>query len=308
MSQIPSMVIDFHVHVAIEDQGMWTPGVWNLIRDHYPDNYRDLLRYGEDPILFRDYLRSQGVDRCVLLAEDSNRTGLVPNDYILEFAGTCPGFYIPFMALNPNKTGSFESNHKRFRDRVRFCCDQMAWLAGQGFRGIKDYGSYNYIPFGSEAMLPLYETAVRLNLPVLFHTGESMFDSRRSRRFADPSGLGTLAGKLPELTIVIGHCGSGAYFPIAFRLAERFPNVFLEFSGVPPSRVRSRFFDRELDLNLIPGKLIFGSDYPALPNGTDGIGKNIGAYRALVEKGTLTSESCRGLLGENARRLLSITR
>jgi predicted TIM-barrel fold metal-dependent hydrolase len=157
-------------------------------------------------------------------------------------------------------------------------------------------------------MLPLYETAVRLELPVLFHTGESMFDSEHSRMFANPAGLGTLAERLPELNIIIGHCGSGTYFPVAYRLAERFPNVFLEFSGVPPSRVRSRFFDRELDLNLIPDKLIFGSDYPALPNGPDGIGKNIGAYHTLVEEGTLTSESCHGLLGENARSLLSIKR
>jgi predicted TIM-barrel fold metal-dependent hydrolase len=306
VNERPSTVIDFHVHAAVEEQGMWTPDVWDLIRTHYPDNYRDIKRFGEDPIGFRDHLRSQGVDLCVLLAEDSNRTGLVPNDYILEFAGACPDFFIPFMALNPNKTECFEKEPGRFRDNVRFCRDQMEWLAGRGFRGVKDYGSYNYIPFGSGDMLPFYETAARLGLPVLFHTGESMFDSSRSRAFSNPAGLGTLAEAVPDLSIVVGHCGSGAYFAVAYELAKRFPNVYIEFSGVPPSRVRTRFFDRRLDLNEIPHKLIFGSDYPALPNGPDGIRKNVEAYRALSECDTLSPESCRGLLGENARRLLGI--
>ncbi len=285
---------------------MWTPEVWDLIRAHYPDNYRDIRRFGEDPPGFRDHLRSQGVESCVLLAEDSNRTGLVPNDYILEFARACPEFFIPFMALNPNKTESVGKDPGRFADSVRFCCEQMEWLAEKGFRGIKDYGSYNYIPFGSGAMLPFYRTAVGLGLPVLFHTGVSMFDSERSRALGNPAGLGVLAEAVPELTIVVGHCGSGAYFPVAYELAKRYPNVYIEFSGVPPARVEHHFFEQGLDLNLIPEKLVFGSDYPALPNGSHGIGKNIRTYRELSRNGKLSRESCRGLLGENACRLLDI--
>jgi hypothetical protein len=297
-------VIDFHVHVAVESQGMWTPRVWQLVREHYPDKYEDILRFGQDPLLFRQYLESQGVGQCVLLAEDSNQTGLVPNDYILEHSRACPDFFVPFLALNPNKTESFETSPARFTENISFCTRHLEWLAGQGFRGVKDYGSYNHIPYGAEAMFPFYEKAGELGLPVLFHTGESMFDSERSRPFGDPKGLAVLAEKFPHLTIVIGHCGSGKYLPAAYRLARDYGNVFLEFSGIPPHLLERLFFDRGLDLNLIPEKLIFGSDYPALPNGPDGIRKNIETYRGLAAKGVLSERSIEGLLWANARRLL----
>jgi predicted TIM-barrel fold metal-dependent hydrolase len=301
-----SLFIDFHVHTAIEDQGMWTPQVWKLLREHYPDKCEDIERYGRDPRRFREYLESQGVHACVLLAEDSNQTGLVPNDYILEFSQEYPDFFIPFMALNPNKTGAFRNDRDRFRRNVSFCCEQLEWLAERGFKGMKDYGSYNLIPFGSELMFPLYEKATELALPVLFHTGESMFDSEESRAFANPEGLAILAGRFPDLAIVIGHCGSGKYARTAFAIARDYPNVFLEFSGIPPHLLEKLFFDQGLDLNLIPEKLIFGSDYPALPNGPEGIRKNIEAYRRLAANKVLSDRALEGLLGANARRLLHL--
>jgi len=292
--------------MAIRNQGMWTPGVWELIREHYPDKYEDIEQYEEDPALFKKYLESQGIDKCVLLAEDSNQTGLVPNDYILEYSSECPEFYIPFLALNPNKTGSYGKNQQRFVRSVSFCCEQLEWLADRGFRGVKDYGSYNLFPYGSELMYPFYEKAAELKLPVLFHTGESRFDSRKSKKFSNPEGLGALAKSIPDLVIIIGHCGSGKYFESAFGLTREFQNVYLEFSGVPPDFIRSHFIDRGLDLNLIPDKLVFGSDYPALPNGPDGIRKNVEKYQKLSENGVLTEQSLRGLLGSNAGRILDL--
>ncbi|OGL46626.1 MAG: hypothetical protein A2161_10480 [Candidatus Schekmanbacteria bacterium RBG_13_48_7] len=296
------MIVDFHVHIAIENQGMWTPEVWELVRKHYPDKYNDIQRYGQDPNLFRTYLESQGIQKCVLLAEDSNQTGLVPNDYILEYCEQEPDFYIPFLAMNPNKTGSLLNRPEQFRKNVAFCCELLQWLAEKGFRGIKDYGSYNHIPFGTEHMYPFYEKAAELNLPVLFHTGESIFDSEKSKMFASPEGLENLAIKIPGLSIIIGHCGSGKYFPVAYRLAKKYPNIYLEFSGVPPHLIKKHFFDKELDLNMIPDKLIFGSDYPALPNGLDGIKKNIETCKNLADQNILTRKSLDGLLGLNAMK------
>lgn len=299
------MIIDFHVHMAIESQGMWTPKVWDLLRKHYPEICDDIHRYETDPGQFQKDLESIGIDRVVLLAEDSNETGIVPNDYILEYSREDPDFFIPFLALNPNKTGSFRNHPSRFEETVLLCCDQLEWLAEQGFRGIKDYGSYNHIPFSAEPMLPFYRKAAELNLPVLFHTGVSMFDSETSKRFASPEGLGNLASTLPDLTIIIGHGGGRDHFETAYALARKHPNIYLEFSGIPPHRVQNHFFDRGLDLNRIPEKLIFGSDYPALPNGLEGIGKNIETYRSLGGAGVLTVESLEGLLGSNADRILS---
>ena len=142
-------------------------------------------------------------------------------------------------------------------------------------------------------------------MPVLFHTGESLFDSERSKPFANPQGLEILAKEFPSLKIIIGHCGGGKYFDVAYRLGTTYPNIYLEFSGVPPHLVKKYFFDRGLDLNHIPHKLIFGSDYPALPNGLDGIRKNIETYQHLASEGMLTREALDGLLGVNAEKVLT---
>jgi len=299
------MIIDLHVHMAIEGQRMWTPRVWDLLYEQYPERSGDIRRYETDPGRFRKDLQSVGIDRVVLLAEDSIETGLVPNDYILEYSRDDSDFYVPFLALNPNRTGSFRDRPSRFEENVRLCCDRLEQLAEQGFRGIKDYGSYNHLPFGAEAMLPFYEKGVELNLPILFHTGVSMFDSETSVAFASPEGLGELASTFPDLTIIIGHGGGRDHFGTAYGLAKRHANVYLEVSGIPPHRVPHHFFERGFDLNRIPEKLVFGSDYPALPNGLEGIGKNIESYRALGKSGILSTESLEGLLGANAHRILS---
>jgi len=299
------VIIDFHVHMAVESQGMWTPHVWRLLREYYPDECGDIHRYEREPALFRDHLEVRGIRKCVLLAEDSNETGLVPNDYILEYSAEEPDFFIPFCAINPNKTESFQKNPSRFNKNVSMCCEQLEWLAAKGCKGVKDYGSYNHIPFGTELMFSFYEKAVELRLPVLFHTGVSIFDSEKSKPFADPEGLGILADHFPDLDIIIGHCGSGMYFKTAYTLARKYPNIYLEFSGVPPHLVQQHFLDSGLDLNRIPGKLIFGSDYPALPDGLDGIRNNIESYRKLAAEGLLTRDSLAGLLGSNAERILT---
>jgi len=291
--------------MAIRSQGMWTPRVWQLLQRHYPGIDEEIVRYEGDPGLFMKDLRSLGIDKCVLLAEDSNETGIVPNDYILEYSREHPDFFVPFLALNPNRINSFRGNPAHFSDNVLFCRDRLEGIAETGFRGIKDYGSYNHVPFGTDAMLPFYERASEQGLPVLFHTGVSMFDSERSRVFADPGGLGALAAAIPDLRIIIGHCGGGAFFGRAYELALSHPNIYLEFSGVPPHLLEEHFFEKGLDLNLIPGKIIFGSDYPALPNGLSGIGKNIETYEKMGESGLLTEETVRGLLGLNAMGILS---
>lgn len=303
-SRVDYMIIDFHVHIAIESQGMWTPGTWDLLRAHYPDKYRDIQRYGRDPRLFRQYLESQGIDQCVLLAEDSNETGIVPNDYILAYSREEPEFFIPFLALNPNKMDSFARSTELFKEHVALTCEQINWWVKKGFRGIKDYGSYNHLPFGHELLFPVYETILELSIPVLFHTGESIFDSEVSKQFANPEGLGILAKRFPELVIVIGHAGGGKYFHVSYGLTDQHPNVYLELSGVPPHLVKKYFFDKNLDLNRIGSRLIFGSDYPALPKGLDGIRKNIDTYRNLADEGLLTRETVEGLLGANALRIL----
>jgi hypothetical protein len=72
-------------------------------------------------------------------------------------------------------------------------------------------------------------------------------------------------------------------------LARRFPNVWLEVSGVPPTRLLEYF----PQLPKMPEKVLFGSDWPG--PGVRDIGENLNAFRALP----LSNEAKQRILEEN---------
>jgi len=302
----PQRAIDFHIHIAIEEHGMWTPRTWSLIREKYPEMYRDMKSYMTEPDAFVSFLKGQSLSGAVILAEDTVATGLVPNDYVFEFCRDHPSFLFPFMTFNPNRTGAFEKDREKFKRNVLLIAERVMFWQAKGFRGIKDLSSYNRVPFDTELMFPVWEAACRLKLPVLFHTGESEFDSPDSRGFGDPSGLAVVAENFPELTIIIAHCGSKKYFRTAYELAKRYPNVQLELSGIPPRSLGRHFCSQGMSLDDLSEKILFGTDYPAFPGGSDGIRKNVEAMRKIAESGIIKEDTAQKILYENAARILKI--
>jgi len=75
-------VIDFHVHVALK--GHYNEHISNFLSEigsEYHRCYDDLT----DPSRFADYLRSQEIEKAVILADYSPITcGIVPNEFTLE--------------------------------------------------------------------------------------------------------------------------------------------------------------------------------------------------------------------------------
>ena len=127
---------------------------------------------------------------------------------------------------------------------------------------------------------------------MIFHTGTSIFPRARSR-FGDPLLLEDVALDYPELTIVLAHGGRPFWTEEAVYLARRFPHVWLEISGVPPTRLLEYF----PILPRISDKVLFGSDWPG--PGVKGIGENLEQFRALG----LTEDAQRRILEDNPRRV-----
>ena len=96
-------VIDFHIHVALKDH--YNESISNFlseVRSEYHQRYDDLA----DPVRFADYLRSQQIEKAVILADYSPITcGIVPNEFTLEYCQDVEAF-IPFVALNPYLTAN----------------------------------------------------------------------------------------------------------------------------------------------------------------------------------------------------------
>jgi predicted TIM-barrel fold metal-dependent hydrolase len=142
-------------------------------------------------------------------------------------------------------------------------------------------------------LYPLYAVAQELKIPVMVHTGSSVFKGARLK-YGDPLALDDVAVDFPELTIVMAHSGRGFWYDRAFFLARLHEHVYMEVAGLPPQRLLEYF--PELERNA--DKIIFGSDWPGMPY----IGRNIELIRSLPLKASTKNK----ILGENAARILKL--
>jgi len=269
------MVIDFHFHLARRNE---------LYRDIYQFcekvwekegmSFLDIVNGDID-----EYLKSQGVDYAVGLAEISPiTTGIIGNEEVIEICKQNKRL-IPGGNINPYM--------------VRSIRDEVKRLHKMGMRVIKLYPTYQYFYPNESFLYPLYETAQELEIPIMFHTGSSIFKGARIK-YGDPIFLDDVAVDFPELKILLVHGGRGFFYDRAFFLAKLHKNVYMEISGLPPQNLLKYY----PDLEKIADKIIFGSDFPSTGN----VKKNIDMIKNLP----LSAESKKKILGENARKILKL--
>src|SRR2546425_6773204 len=85
------------------------------------------------------------------------------------------------------------------------------------------------------ALRTIYKTAERLKMPVMVHTGTSVFPGARSK-YGDPMALDDVAQDFPDLTILMAHGGRPPWGDTAFYLPRLHPNPYLAISSIPPKR------------------------------------------------------------------------
>ncbi len=279
-----SPVIDFHIHIGRSE--MWKPWVFEWAvnnlneadRARGPQKMLDTVAASKETL--EKHLDECGVNYAVVLAEESPiTTGITPNDYVADF---CRGSQrlLPFCSVNHN----LRANPAQELERL---------VTTEGFRGLKLYPTYHHFYTNDPAVYPMYAVAQSLGIPVMVHTGSSVFRGARLK-YGDPLPLDDVAVDFPNLKIVMAHSGRGVWDDRAFFLARMHENVYMEIAGLPPQRLLEYFpeFERNAD------KIIFGSDWPGMPY----IARNIELIRALPLKDN-TKEK---ILGGNAVRILGI--
>lgn len=269
------MIIDFHVHLAAREHlnpeaeafcdSFWRErGDWDAL----------LTPEGIDA-----YLASEGVDYAVGLAEVSPlTTGVTTNEYLWQRFRASKRLLL-FANPNPSTTRSLD--------------DEIRRLARLGFRGVKLYPTYQHFYPNDARLYPLYGACQELGLPVMVHTGSSIFPGARIK-YGDPVHLDDVAVDFPGLNVLLVHGGRGFWYDRAEFLAQLHPNVFLEISGLPPKNLLTYF----PNLERLHRKVVFGSDWPGNP----GIRRNVEQVRSLP----LSSEAKAAVLGGNAARLLGL--
>jgi len=149
-----------------------------------------------------------------------------------------------------------------------------------------------YVDGELPALRGIYAACERERIPVIFHTGTSVFPRARNR-FGDPMLVEDVALDFPDLTIVLAHGGRPLWNETAVFLARRFPNVWLEVSGVPPGSLLDYF----PKLPRLADKVLFGTDWPG--PGVKDLGTNVARFRSLP----LAPEIVRQVLEENPERV-----
>jgi predicted TIM-barrel fold metal-dependent hydrolase len=141
-------------------------------------------------------------------------------------------------------------------------------------------------------MYPVYAKAQELAIPIIFHIGSSIFKGTRMK-YCAPIYLDDVAVDFPELKIVMAHSGRGFWYDECFFLSRLHKNIYMDITGLPPRNLLNYF--PELDKNR--GKVIFGSDWPAMP--VD-IGENIEIIKSLP----LSDKSIEAIFWSTAHNIL----
>ena len=270
--------IDFHVHM-----GVYTyhhPWVTEWMMQTHSVGYEDYINRYNDPGAFEEFLSIEGVDYACVLAELSHiTTGVCTNEQVRDF---CRGRsrLIPFCDVNPY---IFTNLGDELRHKVE----------DEGFRGLKLYPTYQHYYLNDQRMYPLYQAAQELGIPVLIHTGSSIFKGSRIK-YGNPLHLDDVAVDFPNLKLVMAHSGRGFWYEKAFFLSKMHANIYMEVAGLPPAKLLTYF--PELARNT--DKVIFGSDWPGMPN----IGRNMDA----ISKLPIPAEGIENILGGNAAKLLRL--
>lgn len=270
-------VVDVHQHL-IKYQS-YEPGYRAHLESTNPDYFGGMMARYSQPAEMDAMLAQSGVDIAVVMAEDAPlTTGLASSEYVGEFCRQTKRMRF-FASINP-------------MTRLDAASQLEHEVRELGAIGLKLYPSYQWFYPNDRALYPLYAKAQQMGVPITFHTGSSTFVGSRIK-YAQPLHLDDVAVDFPELVILMAHAGRPFWYAEAEWLVKRHPNVYIDLAGLPPKRLLQYL----PDLERISGKVLFGSDWPAIPST---LADNVAQLRALP----ISDGAKQAILGDNARRVL----
>ena len=274
------MITDCHIH--IQPLEMFKPEALRLMQAKRPE-FPQIEEFCRSPRAFLHYLDKAGIDRAVLInyvaPEVIGFTAGV-NQFVADYVKEDPRRLIPCGSLHPRHSANIMADVER--------------LVRLGIRLIKIHPPHqllypNDYLRGVKELEIIYRAAEANGIPVMFHTGTSVFPGARNK-YGDPMYVDDVAVDFPKLKILLAHGGRPLWMDTAFFLIRRHANVFLDISGIPP-RALLKYFPR---LEEIASRTLFGTDWPG--PGVPDIRRNLDDFRELP----LTAEVQDQILGKTA--------
>ena len=246
---------------------MFKPAALELMRAKR-ENFAQIEECCRSPKAFLKYLDGAGIERAVLI------NYVAPE--VIGFTAGVNQFVADYVKQDPKRLISCGSLHPRHSANILADVEQLLRL---GIGMIKIHPPHqllfpnDYLNGVTELEI-IYRAAEANGIPVMFHTGTSVFPGARNR-YGDPIYLDDVAVDFPQMKILLAHGGRPLWMDTAFFLVRRHANVYLDISGIPPKSLL-RYFPR---LAEIAHKTLFGTDWPG--PGVPDVGKNLAEFRAL---------------------------
>jgi uncharacterized protein len=278
-------ITDFHVH--IQPWEMMKPAVAETMKRGKEEHFEFLLALMRDPKLLLGIMDEQGIERVGMVNYPSPRImGFTDatNDFAARYAEADPRRLLPYGGVDPVTNPDPE----RAVEHLLEIGTRVLKLhpPHQGFAA-NDYTR------GLESLARIYRRCEERGLPVLVHTGTSIFPGARSK-YGNPMELDDVAIDFPDLRLIMAHGGRPLYMQEAFFILRRHRQVWLDLSGIPP-RSLLEYFPR---LEGLERQLLWGTDWPS--PGVSSMRANVDQFLALP----LAERVKRAALETNPERLL----
>jgi uncharacterized protein len=236
---------DLHGHLSMDDELLEAAAKYFKGEPHHPTVPEIAAHY-----------RALDMAAVVFTVDSELATGhpTLSNEEIAQAAGEHSDVLIPFGSIDPARGTAGIRAARRL-------------VTEHGVRGFKFHPSIQAFEPNDRQHYPLWAELESLEVPVLFHTGQTGIGSGLpggrgiKLRYSDPMLLDDVAADFPDLTIVMAH-PSVPWQDAAIAVAQHKANVYIDLSGwspkyFPPQLVRAAN-------TLLKHKVLFGSDYPLL--------------------------------------------
>lgn len=276
-------IIDIHIHINPHE--MVNPSALELIKRGRRD-YDEVARYAASPAEFLKFMDAAEIERAGLI-------NYVSPD-VIGFTAEVNDWIAKYCSADPERLLEFGSVHPKYVADAGAEVDRLKQL---GIRGLKVHPSHqllapNEYRNGLGPLRAMYERAQALCLPVMIHTGTSIFPGARNV-YAQPILADDVGVDFPDLVVILAHGGRPLWMNEAFFLVRRHPNMYMDISGIPPQKLMESF----PRIEEIAGKVLFGTDWPG--PGVPGVRGNIEKFRALP----ISPQAQQKILYDNAARL-----
>ncbi len=276
-------IVDSHVHIYPPE---WLATKATLLeRDRYFGllfrGPRGRMATAEDLVASMD---SAGIDASVAVGFGWEDPGMCreQNDYVADACRRYPDRLIGMATVNPC--------------RPREAATEASRALAAGLSGIGELmpDGPGYRVDDPATMDPVLDVAEEAGVPVLLHVSEPVGHIYAGKGTVTPAQIVTLAERRPGLTLICGHVGGGLpFYELMPEVRRVLARVYYD-TAAWPLLYRDEVF--RVVSAAAPGKLLFATDFPLIPQA--------GLVERVKDAG-LPPEVERGVLGATVLGLLA---